>query len=91
MKDIVAIRSSGIIEDCHHTIEPYFVLMIVWRTLNGWQIGLVNGLFLPTRAETRMCVSAVLLEGHFVSLGRPHDRTYEHVLGRVAKSVSTTG
>ncbi|KHG19251.1 Chloride channel CLC-c -like protein [Gossypium arboreum] len=47
--DVIAIRSSGIVEDHHHTIKLYF-----GRTLNGWQIGLVNGLFLPTWTEGRL-------------------------------------
>ncbi|KHG13929.1 Linoleate 9S-lipoxygenase 1 -like protein [Gossypium arboreum] len=80
---IEAIESSRIVKDHHHTIEPYF-----GKTVNKWKIGLANGLFLPTRP----CVSAMLLEGHFkMSLSRPHGRTQGRVLGRVAKSVSTTG
>ncbi|KHG07115.1 Protein FMP27, mitochondrial [Gossypium arboreum] len=83
MKDIEATVSSKIVEDQHYTIELYF-----GRPLYGWQIGLVNSLFLPTRAETWACVLVVLLEGHFkMSLGRPHSRTH----GCVAKSVLTTG
>ncbi|KHG21140.1 hypothetical protein F383_04903 [Gossypium arboreum] len=68
MKDVEATGSLGIVEDHHHTIELHF-----GRTLNGWQIGLVDGLFLPTRVGARVCVLAMLFEGHFeMSLSRPH-------------------
>ncbi|KHG24929.1 hypothetical protein F383_30442 [Gossypium arboreum] len=87
MKDIIAIGSSGIVKNYHYTIKLYFGM-----TFTGWQFGLANGLFLPTRAETWACVSVVLLEGHFeMSLSRPHYCIHERVLGYVSKSVSTTG
>ncbi|KHG24089.1 Octopamine receptor 1 [Gossypium arboreum] len=54
MKDIKATVSSGIFEDRHHTIEPYFGL-----TQLGWQVGYSNGLFLSTRVGTWACVSNV--------------------------------
>ena len=72
-------------------VQNEFVLMLVGRTLIVWHYGLLNGLFLPIRAGTRACVSAVLLEGLFgMCLGRSHSRTHRRVPGRVAKSVSTS-
>ncbi|KHG30546.1 DNA-directed RNA polymerase subunit beta'' [Gossypium arboreum] len=54
MKDIKAIVSSKIVEDRHHTIEPYFVDPN-W----GGKLAIQMAYFFPQWVETRACVSAV--------------------------------
>ncbi|KHG24198.1 tRNA modification GTPase MnmE [Gossypium arboreum] len=70
MMDIEATMSSGIIEDRHHTIEPYFGL-----TQLGWQVGYSNGLFLSTLSRVR---HTAMLHGR-LSTAKAHGRVASRV------------